>query len=190
LLTTTGDLLRWNAALAQPSTEQRPWVALLKREGRLADGTATGYALGLELDSIAGVPAYSHAGATAGYRAYLAIVPSQDISVALLCNAGNLNTEDLGPKLAALFARHAATPAPPAELPDSGFAKSVAGMYRILETGVPVSADAKDGTISFGGPRLVYIGNRTFESVGATRIATIVAGASNASTYDAREIRH
>jgi CubicO group peptidase (beta-lactamase class C family) len=173
LLTTTGDMLRWNAALAHPSAEQLPWVTMLQRGGRLSDGTFTGYALGLELDTIAGVPAFSHAGATAGYRAYLALVPSQGVSVALLCNAGNLNTEDLGPKLTALFVRPASTPPAATALPDGGLAARVAGEYRIVETGVPIHVGAANNSISFGGSPLSYAANHIYRSAGGTRIATI-----------------
>ncbi|HEY1429906.1 MAG TPA: serine hydrolase domain-containing protein [Candidatus Tumulicola sp.] len=186
LLTTTIDMLRWNAVLANPNSLQRPWVELLERGGRLSNGTSTGYALGLELDTIAGVAAYSHAGATAGYRAYLALIPSQSISLAILCNAGNLNTEDLGPKVVELFVRAAPT-SPPASSPrtlDDGLAVRTAGTYRIIETGVPIQVGAKNGAISFGGPSLQYIGHRTFENAGATRVATVYENAGRVTHVD------
>jgi hypothetical protein len=101
-----------------------------------------------------------------------------------LCNAGNLNTEDLGPRLAAMFVHPTATPTPVAASPDDGVASIAAGTYRIVETGVPVRVDARDNSISFGGPKLAYVGNHTFESVGGTRTATVTIVDGRVSQID------
>ena len=103
LLSTVGDLQRWNAMLVQPTAGDRGWVAMLERPGHLSDGTTLRYGMGLETDSLSGIAALSHAGSTASYRAWLGRVPTQQLSIALLCNSGAVNTEDLGPELAALF---------------------------------------------------------------------------------------
>lgn len=103
LLSTVGDLQRWNAMLALPTASDRGWVAMLERPGYLSDGTMLRYGMGLEIVPVSGIAAFSHAGSTASYRAWLGRVPAERLSVALLCNSGLINTEDLGPQVAALF---------------------------------------------------------------------------------------
>src|SRR5258705_1385131 len=75
-----------------------------------------------------------HDGATAGYRAFLARSPRPRLTVAMLCNAGNVDPSDLGYAAAAQFlpppapAAPAVAPArrtvPPAAIADK------AGLYR------------------------------------------------------------
>lgn len=115
LLTTVEDLQRWNAFLLRPPSRERPWVNILtSTRGRLTDGTAIHYGLGLEYDTLEQQEVVSHAGATAGYRAYLGQVPAQSLSVAILCNAGALNSEELGPKILSAYLSAPPTPGRPA----------------------------------------------------------------------------
>lgn len=90
LLTTVGDLLRWNEALRTRTVGGALGGALvdsLTRQGVLTDGTRITYAAGLVVDAYRGTPSIGHSGSTAGYRAYLARYPAQrDLSVAVLCN--------------------------------------------------------------------------------------------------------
>ncbi|MFC0686356.1 efflux RND transporter permease subunit [Novosphingobium clariflavum] len=125
LLTTVGDMQRWNAALADPSAS---WAARMTVPGRLGDGTVVPYGLGLELGPVDGRPAISHAGSTAGYRAWLGRFPKDRLSVALLCNAGSINTEELGPQVAAQFLP--APPPPAASPPGAGVPAGIVGTWR------------------------------------------------------------
>ncbi len=90
LLTTVGDLLTWNTALARRRIGGAVGGALLDsltRRGRLTNGDTITYAAGLVVDRFRGTPQVAHSGATAGYRAYLARYPEQrELSVAVLCN--------------------------------------------------------------------------------------------------------
>lgn len=86
LLTTAGDLLRWNESLTK-RTLGRALVDSLERQGVLTSGERITYAAGLVVDTYRGTPRIAHSGATAGYRAYLGRYPAQrDLSVAVLCN--------------------------------------------------------------------------------------------------------
>lgn len=152
LLTTVGDLQRWNALLSAPPSWASDWVGLLTNtRGALADGTPIAYGLGLEWTSVNGRVLIFHAGATAGYRAYLARVPADGLSVAVLCNAGALNTEDLGPALTALF-----MPAAPAsvEVP-VGLVRpapaDLAGLWRNRLTGALVKVTVDEAGVHFNG---------------------------------------
>lgn len=103
LLSTVDDLQRWNAALATPAAADRVWVGALLRPGQLTNGTTLSYGMGIETAPVSGAPAYAHAGSTGSYRAWLGYFPYQRLSIALLCNSGAVNTEDLGPHVAARF---------------------------------------------------------------------------------------
>ena len=91
LLTTVGDLLRWNENFVSPKVGDREFVTQQQTAGRFSDGRAHEYAFGLYVRPYRGVPEVSHSGSTAGYRAYLARYPEQHVSVAVLCNAANAN---------------------------------------------------------------------------------------------------
>ncbi len=103
LLTTVGDLLKWNHHLTQPTIGGQSWAALMHQRGRLTDSKDIDYASGLFITEYRGEPEISHSGATGGYRTYLARWPARRLSLALLCNAGNANTIELGHQVADVF---------------------------------------------------------------------------------------
>lgn len=111
LLTTVGDLLRWNRFLhgsAKGETQLVSWgtpdfFQRMTTRGILTDGTEITYAGGLFIDTFRGRPAITHTGATSGYRAYLGGFPDDNVSVALLCNTGNANPGQLGGQVAQQF---------------------------------------------------------------------------------------
>lgn len=103
LLTTVGDLLKWNDAL--DSSKLGAFVtSALQRTGSLSDGQPTTYAGGLYVGDFHGIRRLSHSGETAGYEAYLAQFPDRHLSIALLCNAGQAaDVDSTGDKVATLF---------------------------------------------------------------------------------------
>ncbi|TVP47161.1 MAG: class A beta-lactamase-related serine hydrolase [Gemmatimonadales bacterium] len=131
LLTTVGDLLRWNRVLAAAGAaagsgagagtgvgvdgvgaefmalaDALGGAAFFRRmvdQGVLTDGSTITYASGVVVETFDGRPIISHTGATSGYRAYLALLPEDGVSVALLCNTGNANPGQLGGRVARLF---------------------------------------------------------------------------------------
>jgi CubicO group peptidase (beta-lactamase class C family) len=86
LLTTVGDLLKWNENFVTPKVGDAAFLKIEQEPGKLNDGKAHDYALGLNVRSYKGVPEVSHSGSTAGYRAHLTRYPQQHLSVAVLCN--------------------------------------------------------------------------------------------------------
>jgi CubicO group peptidase (beta-lactamase class C family) len=184
LLTTVGDLQRWNAFLDHPPAAAPAWVALmLETQGALADGTPIAYGMGLESETVSGRPVTSHAGATAGYRAYLARAPQDGLSVALLCNAGALNTEDLGPEIVALYL----PPAPDAALPQASLsvaiAADLAGRYRNIRTGALVTVSVDEAGLHFnGGPPFRAVAPDTLVNAAATRQARVTRSRAGAVT--------
>ena len=89
LLTTMKDLLAWNDALNQQRLGS--FVAReMERQALLNDGRRIKYARGVRVTSRNGLAEISHDGATAGYRTWLARFPSRKLSIAILCNAGDV----------------------------------------------------------------------------------------------------
>jgi hypothetical protein len=136
LLTTVGDWLIWNEALTN-RTLGAALVDSLSHRMRLTGGREIEYALGLFFTSYRGVPEISHGGATAGYRTFLARYPDRgNLSIAILCNAGNADAGSYAHALAdALITDFPTTVAPDTTAVDSATFARAAGTYRNDRTG-------------------------------------------------------
>lgn len=167
LLTTVGDMQRWNAALADSTSI---WAHRMVEPGRLNDGTVVPYGMGLELGPVDGRPSVSHAGSTAGYRAWLGRFPKDALSVALLCNAGSINTEELGPQVAARFLP--VPPKPSALPPGVGVPAGIAGTWRNMATDGTVTLTEVAGRLRIGDSLFDRSGADLFASANGRR-ATI-----------------
>lgn len=148
LLTTVGDLLRWNANLDSPKVGDTASVAEQERSGRLENGRETGYGLGLYSDTYKGVRQVYHSGSTAGYSAFLTRFPDQRVSVAVLCNVTAGAAGSYAHSVADLYLGDALKPAqiPPGIKLSAAELNAFAGLYRSrkrgLTTTVAVSQDA------------------------------------------------
>lgn len=158
LLTTVDDLLLWNENFTHGKVGGPALLAALQRRGRLNDGREIEYAGGLFMTSYDGLPEVSHGGATAGYRAFLARYPEQRLSVAVLCNLGNIDPSTLAHRTADLFLagkKPAAAPAPAkVELPAAEIAAR-AGLYRNRRTGEILGLKVEEGKLRSRGGRTV-----------------------------------
>ena len=164
LLTTVGDLLRWNQALDSGTIAG---LDALETQGVLSNGRKIEYALGLSVTQLRGLREVSHSGATAGYRAYLARYPETGVSVALLCNAGNANP-GLATRAAGIFMADrlgpegGPAPAPAVAVQAAELERRV-GMYRSRRTGAPLRMLIADGKLrTGGGTELVPVAERVF----------------------------
>lgn len=119
LLTTVADLVRWNQALADGRIGGPDFARTMHTQQVLNNGEQIAYAGGLFVDEYNGVPEVSHTGSTAGYRAFLARYPDQQLDVALLCNASNVNPGNVGRAVASVFLGDAARPPAQAARPAS-----------------------------------------------------------------------
>lgn len=157
LLTTVGDLLKWNAFLDAPRAELggRALVEALETRGILRTGRAIDYALGLGIDTTAGRRRVDHSGATAGYRTWLARWPTEQLSIAVLCNSGGANAVSLGQQVARQFlpplatASQAGAPAAPAAAPALTAAQLAryAGIFRSARSGTVIETAVRDGRL-------------------------------------------
>ena len=103
LLTTVGDLLKWNENFVSPKVGDGELVKLQQEPGRFNDGKPHQYAMGLMVRPYKGVPEVAHSGSTAGYRAHLTRFPEQHLSVAVLCNASNANATQYAMSVADMY---------------------------------------------------------------------------------------
>lgn len=103
LLTTTGDLLKWNALLETHAIGGDQVYDWRVKKGKLTNGKEISYAAGLFVDEFYGFDEISHSGATAGYRAWLGYYPEKKLSIALLSNDGTFNPTGVGHQVAALL---------------------------------------------------------------------------------------
>jgi len=103
LLTTTGDLLKWNRLLETNEIFNAHIVQLRITPGLLNDGSSSGYAAGLMIGEWNGYNEISHSGSTAGYRAWLAWYPDKKLSVVILSNYSAFNPTLAGRAIASVF---------------------------------------------------------------------------------------
>jgi CubicO group peptidase (beta-lactamase class C family) len=161
LLTTVGDLLRWNQALSNGTL--CPYVTReLQRRTRLNDGQPIIYARGLFVGSYDGEHAVFHDGLTAGYSTWLGRFPASHLSIALLCNSKGIVSTPLAHSVADLFLpqpRPAAVRFAPDQLARHE------GLYVDEVRGLPIRLTvAGDGLSMSGGPALPAVSKDEFRS--------------------------
>lgn len=149
LLTTSEDLLLWNENFTHGKVGGPAFLEAMQKRGRLNDNRESEYASGLFIGEYGGLPEVSHAGATAGYVAFLTRFPGQRLSVAVLCNRGDRDPEAFAHRVADLYltGKKAAASAPATiELPEAELAAR-AGMYRSQRTGNVLRLEMKEGKL-------------------------------------------
>jgi CubicO group peptidase (beta-lactamase class C family) len=148
LLTTVGDLLKWEQNLLDGRVGGPALVASMQTSGRLNDGTVTGYGGGLLLGGYRGLRMVSHDGMEAGYRTEALLFPDQRLAVVVLCNGAPIDAGDLARKVAGVYLGHLMKDVmPPAvKLPEAELA-ALAGNYWSPQTDEVVRLELKDGAL-------------------------------------------
>ena len=103
LLTTVGDLLKWNENYVRPRIGTAALVAEQQKVGKFNDGKDLDYGLGLYVRPLEGVKNVYHSGSTAGYRAHLNRFPDTHTSVAVLCNGSDGNATNAANDVSRLY---------------------------------------------------------------------------------------
>jgi CubicO group peptidase (beta-lactamase class C family) len=176
LLTTVGDLLKWNEHFTSTRLGDASFIAEQQQAGRFTDGRAHDYALGLRVGIYKGVRQVDHSGSTAGYRAHLARYPDQNVSVAVLCN---VSTGDATRSARAVADILLGKSLKPVDRPKGTYslteadATRIAGLYRDTVRGL-LTTIARDQTIlriangqGQGGTALTAVGANRFVTADA-----------------------
>jgi CubicO group peptidase (beta-lactamase class C family) len=151
LLTTVGDLLKWNENFSKPVVGDAAFVSLQQTPGKFSDGRTLGYAFGLYVGAFQGAREVYHSGSTAGYSAFLTRLPDDHLSVAVLCNVAT-NATALAHQTVSAYLRRPLPPPPSSPALSSDDIQRIAGMYRNVQTGIAT-------TIAAGGPYGLRIEN-------------------------------
>jgi len=153
LLTTVGDLLKWNEHLAAPDAADSVLVETQQRNYQLNNGRPTDYGYGVFIHKFKGAAEISHTGSTAGYSSFLARYPGQGLSIVMLCNVAEVNTWEYGHAIADIWIPD------PARLQTSqskvfhlsaAQANRLVGTYRDLLTGKPTKISLESAKLRFG----------------------------------------
>jgi CubicO group peptidase (beta-lactamase class C family) len=134
LLTTVGDLLKWNENFTSPKVGDAAFVAEQQKAGKFSDGRTHGYAFGLMINADKGVRVVEHSGSTAGYSAHLVRYPDQHVSVAVLCNAASARATQYAHDVAWAFLNSRVSPAADVAVRELPHEDGV--VYRNINTGV------------------------------------------------------
>lgn len=151
LLTTVGDLLKWNAMLDSRSLGGA-LVDSLERRMVLNSGTTIPYALGLVDVPYRGLRQIGHSGSTAGYSTYLTRFPQQKLSIAVLCNGSNTGPTQLTYRLVDAIAGPFAAPAAPDTVAlSTADGQKRAGLYRDEATHQQLNLSYENGVLRVAG---------------------------------------
>jgi CubicO group peptidase (beta-lactamase class C family) len=144
LLTTVGDLLKWNRNFVSPVVGDQSFVAEQQKPGHFTDGRAHGYALGLFVGTYQGLREVFHSGSTAGYQAFLTRFPDQRVSVAVLCNSSTAQATQFAHSVADVYLADRLKPAAAEAALTAAQVQQAAGMYRSATTGLAIVVGGGD----------------------------------------------
>jgi CubicO group peptidase (beta-lactamase class C family) len=148
LLTTVDDLLRWNARFGGSKIGDATFIKSELEPGKLNDGRSLFYSAGLFLTAHNGAREISHSGATAGYRTWLGYYPSQQLSVAVLCNSAEANTPLLAHKVVDVYLPpSAADVAAAAGKTNVSLVPDAVGLYESRRDHSAFTIERKDGNL-------------------------------------------
>jgi CubicO group peptidase (beta-lactamase class C family) len=105
------DLAVWDENFYTAKVGGRDLIRQMYEVGVLKSGESTGYAAGLSVDESRGVRLITHSGSWVGYRSYLLRAPDEHLSVIVLCNRDDADTDDLANRVAEVFLKDKLGPA-------------------------------------------------------------------------------
>ena len=103
LVSTTGDLVKWNAMLDAQSVLATASYAQIWSNQSLADGSPSGYGFGWFVSPVRGHRAQEHSGGTAGFSSDILRLPDDRVTVIVLTNSYNANPVGMASHIAAQF---------------------------------------------------------------------------------------
>jgi len=114
LLTTTGDLLRWEQNFADVRVGSAALLEAMQKPTGLTNGKGSPYGFGLEIGDDHGLRTVGHGGGDPGFAAYVIRYPDRALAVAVLCNLDNIgySVGALARSVAAIYLPEIASKAP------------------------------------------------------------------------------
>ncbi len=100
LLSTVGDLLKWNTALHNEMFVKKSTLNKAFVDYKLNNGEPTGYGYGWVLSNLYGSPSYEHSGGIHGFLTYGLYLPKEEVFVAAFTNCDCKGTDFLAVQLA------------------------------------------------------------------------------------------
>jgi CubicO group peptidase (beta-lactamase class C family) len=101
IVSTVGDILKWDAALLAGKIVKPADVALMRTDATTVAGATTGYGFGWLVDAVGGHPRIWHNGATFGFHAVNQTFPTEGEAVVVLVNSAVFVEGDIAPIFAA-----------------------------------------------------------------------------------------
>ncbi|HYP14236.1 MAG TPA: serine hydrolase domain-containing protein [Bryobacteraceae bacterium] len=99
LVSTSADLVRFVQALHGGKLLKKETVNQMFTSLRTADGHTTGYGLGWGMDDFMGRRRYGHAGGQAGVSTQLQYIPSEPVTVAIMCNLEGVQVKGIADRV-------------------------------------------------------------------------------------------
>lgn len=193
LHTTVEDMARWDRNFYTARVGGPEVMEEMHRRGILRSGDTIGYALGLQHGNYRGLATVGHGGSDAGYRSQFLRFPSEDLSVAVLCNFPSSGPGNLARRVADIYLE-GAFPETPSDEPSGARAREaereapdpvplateelerLAGFYLHYSSDLPQEFRARDGHLYRGQRRLVHEGGWTFRAQGSEETLRAEAG--------------
>ncbi len=166
--TSADDLAKW-------MINGNRWIDSLLTFEKVATGDTPRYGAGLVLGNRAGHRLLWHNGAWAGYRSAVVILPDDQLSTAVLCNAGNANAA-----LLALEISDAVLGEPP-PLSNESVPRHVDGVYLHRPSGTTFSISTAAGRTTMSGAALQPLGNGRFQAGRGGRVVEFGVNAIDVS---------
>jgi CubicO group peptidase (beta-lactamase class C family) len=192
LLTTVGDLLKWNAAFDSTRLGGAGLRAEQERRGVLSNGRTISYAAGLVVDTWRGQPWVGHSGATSGYRSNLVRYTTPGVSIAVLCNRGDADPESMADSVAGALVQFGPRDTPPAPVRAAappGALADKAGLYRNPRDMRAQRLRVTDGKLQTDNGTELVPTNRAGTTFGSTRSGQrLLFIRRNDGHYDARVV--
>lgn len=162
LLTTVADLARWDQNFYEPQVGDAKLIERFQEVGRLNDGKAITYALGLEISEYQGLKVVEHGGSDAGFRCTLLRFPAERFSIIILANTADCGPSLLARRVAEIYLEGKLKPAPAkpgkSATPerkevkvDPALFDAYAGEYRVMP-GVNLAVAKEGGRLTARGP--------------------------------------
>jgi CubicO group peptidase (beta-lactamase class C family) len=138
LFITAEDMGKWLVNFQKEAVGGRSAFERMYEPGKLNNGKKIDYGFGVVLGNYHGDRAISHGGGWAGYRSVVVHIPEKNFGVAILGNAGDLDTTKLARQIADVYFGHSSAPKKPVESPTQSAAKldpsiweAYTGTYRL-----------------------------------------------------------